>query len=416
MLATVLDQPLHELTHTTSPTLGAPVRADSRPTCFLHIPKSAGSSIHAALEAALPLGSLAPQRVDSSLFCDFDDFELLRPEARSQVAACPREVQALARYRAVSGHFSLTTLLRIADASSICTVLREPRARLLSLYMYWRTPGTSDFWAPYPAADHAQRPLWEFLSEPLLAPAIDNQICRMLLYGDPRLPESEFAAPSDIEAIAADAIKRLDALGFVGVLELGDSVWQGLARLFDVKLSPTRLNVTEDLGNPTATRPGGRLLTAEALDLVGRRSAADLVVYDHALTRAHVDACERRRLGDGAFARQLVKLGDLVGNSAGRAAAQAVVVEELQSQLKERDRLQVELDTIRGRLHMRECEVRGLEDEVRRRDENMAKLSRRLESMHASASWRLTTPLRTAKHAVRRLQPARRSTSPPLQP
>ncbi len=298
----------------------------------------------------------------------------MRPEARSQVAASPREVQSLARYGAVSGHFSLNTLLRIAAASSISTVLREPRARLLSLYMYWRTPGTSDFWAPYPAADHAQRPLWEFLSEPLLAPVIDNQVCRMLLYEDPRLPELGFAAPSDIEAITADAVERLDALGFVGVLELGDSVWQGLSRLFDVELKATELNVTEDLGNPTAIGSGEKLLTAEALDLLAQRSAADLAVYDHALTRAHLDAHERRRLGDGAFARQLVKLGDLVGSSATRAAEQAVVIEALQSQLKEQERLHVELDTIRGRLHMRESEVQGLEDEVRRRDEDVAKL------------------------------------------
>ena len=181
---------------------------DASPACFLHIPKAAGSSIHAALGAALPPGSLAPQRLDSSVFCNFEDFELLSREARRQVAANPCEVQSLGGYRAVSGHFSLTTLLQIADASSIATVLREPRARLLSLYMYWRTPDIGDFWAPYSATEHAQRPLSVFLSEPRLAPAVDNQVCRMLLHGDPRLPESGFAAQSDVPVIAADAIGR----------------------------------------------------------------------------------------------------------------------------------------------------------------------------------------------------------------
>src|SRR5271156_2805263 len=121
-----------------------PGRPGASPKCFLHIPKSAGSSIHSALEAALPAGSLAPQRTDSWLFCGFNDFELLRPEARSLIAANLPEVQSLGRSRAVSGHFSLTTLLQIADQSSIATVLREPRARLLSLYTYWRTPGLND--------------------------------------------------------------------------------------------------------------------------------------------------------------------------------------------------------------------------------------------------------------------------------
>jgi len=406
MLAIMLDQPRGDLAEVATTMLSAPDRADVSPKCFLHIPKSAGSSIHSALEAALSPGSLAPQRVDLSIFCDFEDFELMRPEARSQIAVNPPEVQSLARYRAVSGHFSLATLLQIADASSICTVLREPRARLLSLYMYWRTPGNTEFWAPYSTTEYAQRPLWEFLSEPVLAPAIDNQVCRLLLYGDPRLPGSGFAAQSDVESIAADAIERLDALGFVGVLELGSYVWQGLARLFDVKLEPSKLNVTEELGNPMSARPGEELLTAEALDLIGQRSAADLLVYDHALTRAGLDARERRRLGDGAFAQQLVKLGDLVGNSAAQAAEQGVIVESLRDQLEDQERLHAQLDETRGLLHMRERTVHGLEDEIRHHDAELDRLRRWLDAVHASASWRLTAPLRAAKHAIQRLQPA----------
>ena len=84
--------------------------------------------------------------------------------------------------------------------------------------------------APYNADAHAQRPLWEFLSEPLLAPAIDNQVCRMLLHGDPRLPVSDFAVSSDIESIATDAIEQLDTFGFVGILDSGRNLWQGLAQ------------------------------------------------------------------------------------------------------------------------------------------------------------------------------------------
>ncbi len=274
------------------------------PKCFLHIPKSAGMSIHAALEAALPAGSLAPRRFDRSVFADFHAFELLRSEARNLIAVDRSETQALGKFSAVSGHFSLPTLLQITDRSSISTVLREPRTRLLSLYAYWRASGTDELWIPYHTADHAQRPLGEFLSEPRLAPVIDNQICRMLLYGDKRLPESSFTAESDIESIAADAIAQLDALGFVGILELGN-MWQGVARLFNVKLDPVKLNITEDLERSTAIEPKERL-TSETLDLIQRRSTADLLVYDHALARAGLDTSERQQLRNGAFAHQLV--------------------------------------------------------------------------------------------------------------
>jgi hypothetical protein len=378
------------------------------PMCFLHVPKAAGSSIHAALEAALPLGSLAPQHFDRSLFCDFNDFDLLSPGARCQVVANPGEIQLLSGYRAVSGHFSLTTLLQIADALSIATVLREPRARLLSLYTYWRVPDIGDFWAPYSATEYAQRPLAAFLSESRLAPAVDNQMCRMLLYGDPRLPESGFADQSDVQAIAADAIALLDELGFVGVIELGDSAWQGVARLFGVTLDPIKVNVTGELVSLAAIRPGEALFTANALDLLERRNAADMLVYDHALTRAGVDARERRRLSDGAFAHQLVKLGDLIGHSAAHTAVLAGTVESLRGELDERERSHAQLDEVCDRVDAHERTIQGLNDEIRRRDEDLDKLRRWLAAVHASASWRVTAPLRAAKHGIQSLQPSGR--------
>src|SRR5271169_5946187 len=103
----------------------------SPPKCFLHVPKSGGSSIHAALQAALAPEALAPRHFDASVFCDFEDFDLLRVEARAEVAVSLDEIHSLRRYRAVSGHFSLPTLLKVAPPSSIMTVLREPRTRLL---------------------------------------------------------------------------------------------------------------------------------------------------------------------------------------------------------------------------------------------------------------------------------------------
>jgi hypothetical protein len=386
---------------------------DASPACFLHIPKSAGSSIHSGLSATLPSGSLAPQHFDASLFCNFKDFDLLSQEARRQVAANPREVQSLGGYRAVSGHFSLATLLQIADASSISTVLREPRARLLSLYMYWRTPDIGDFWAPYSATEHALRPLSAFLSESCLAPAVDNQVCRMLLHGDPRLPESGFADQSDVQAIAADAIALLDELGFVGVLELGDSAWRGVARLFGVTLDPIKANVTGELASLAAIRPEETLFTADALDLLEQRNAADVLVYDHALARAGVDARERRRLSDGAFAHQLVKLGDLIGHSAAHAAVLAGTVESLRGELEEWERSHAQLDEVRARVYAHERTIEGLNDEIRHRDEDLDKIRRWLAAVHASASWRVTAPLRAAKHGIEHLQPAGRGSAVP---
>jgi hypothetical protein len=379
----------------------------------MHVPKSGGSSIHAALEAALVPGSLAPQRFDTSLFCDFDDFHLMCPETRSRIVTSPEEVRSLGRYRAISGHFSLPTLLQVADAPSIATVLREPRARLLSLYMFWRTPAVGELMAPYDADAHAQRPLWEFLSESLLAPSIDNQVCRLLLHGDSRLPASEFAAPVEIESIAADAIEQLETLGFVGILDSGRDLWQGLTRLFGVELTPVELNLTGEHGDPTAARAGEKLLAHDALDLIEQRNAADLLVYDHALAHAKLDGRTRRRCRETAFADQLVKLGDLVGGSAARASEQAGLVAALRADLEARERSHTQLVELRDRTAMQERAIHDLNETIGHRNGELKQLHHWHDVLQASASWRMTAPLRAAKHGMQRLSGASEASRAP---
>jgi hypothetical protein len=278
------------------------------PLCFMHIPKSAGMSFHAALEASLAPGSLSPRRMDSSVFCDFHEFELLRPATRDLVAADDKEIRSMRRFPVVSGHFSLTALLQIATHSGIGTILREPRARVISLYLYWRIPKIWDSLLPYSVEEHALKPLDRFLAEPRLAPAVDNQVCRMLLHGDPRIPCGDFIAKADIDTVAADAIAHLDMLGYTGVLELGDSAWRGLGRLFGVRLEPGKTNVTGEVGNPVMALPGEKILTSRALELIERRSAADRILYDHALGIMGVEYDERIRLSRVAFEDQIARV------------------------------------------------------------------------------------------------------------
>jgi hypothetical protein len=287
----------------------------SGPRCFMHIPKSGGVSIHTALESALPSNYMAPQRFDTSVFCGFTEFDSLCPETRAEIAATEDERKILGTFHVVSGHFSLPTLSRITEPSSIVTILREPRSRLISLYMYWRIPRIYERWNPYRVDMYALRPLSEFLSEPHLAAVTDNQICRMLLYGDSRVPGTNFIAKTDIEAVALDAIKRLSTLGFVGLLELGDRAWRGTERLFGVKLDPIEANVAGEGLYPIRTRSDEKVMTIDAFDLIEDRNAADLIVYEHALTVAGLDPDERRRFKDRIFAHQLVRLGDLIGSS-----------------------------------------------------------------------------------------------------
>jgi hypothetical protein len=323
------------------------------PRCFLHVPKSAGTSLRAALEAAFPPGSVAPQGFDTSLFCDFDAFDRLAPPARAAVVVGD-EADALAGYPVVSGHFSLPTLDRVAPRSAVATVLREPRARLLSLYAYLRlTPDVDGIWAPYEVPG-SHGTLDDMLAEPRAAHVVCSQLCRMLLGDDPRLPPAAFADPDDAEAIAHDAEAELAETGFVGVLELGDATWAGLSRHFGVELRPGRANETGASGLAAGREPVGRI-SAHTLELLEARTASERLVYESVVAQRLGSREEARRLADAAFAAQLVRYGELMG----QVAAQA----ELAS---------------------RDAHIRALE---------------------GSRSWRLTAPLRRARHAVRRRRP-----------
>lgn len=345
--------------------------ATRSPACFLHIPKCAGTSVREALNKALPPGSLAPQgHVREG---DPADYAHLPPELRSEFAVGLEEMRAIGRrYRAITGHFSLDMLLQVTDPASICTALREPRARVLSVYMWWRVPGAVHAWEADHPELHALRPLREFLSEPAVAYQIDNNLCRMLLGSDPRLPPQQFASKADLAAVAADAIERLESLGFVGAVELGDGMWQGISRVFGVTLHPTMARVTGEPGfTPRRLCSDDTLVDAETLDLIDQRAAGDTIVYEHVLARAGKDARERARIRRAALAAELVKLGDLVGYTTTREAERVA-----------------------------EAQREQLHDELQRARQELELTREWLTSVQASMSWRVTAPLRTAKRTL----------------
>jgi hypothetical protein len=84
---------------------------------FLHIPKSGGTTLHNLLLPHFPQEAVCPER-----------FNELRHFAAGQ----------LARYRYFSGHFDLPSVKLIPGRKKIITMLREPVARLISMYYFQR--------------------------------------------------------------------------------------------------------------------------------------------------------------------------------------------------------------------------------------------------------------------------------------
>jgi hypothetical protein len=360
----------------------------------MHIPKSAGSSVHAALEEALPRGAISPKRMDGTTLGGFIEYDSLDRGLRAALAIGDDEVAALSAYPVVSGHFSLSTLLRVTRASAVATVLREPRARALSHYAFLRLfPNRIPWRGRYPALSYALRTLDEYLTEPAIAAETDNLVCRMLLAEDPRIPKVGFIADSNLDAVALEAIGELEMLGYVGVLELGDSMWDGLSAFFGAPLTPTRVNKTEshrDIGDAPAAES---VVTLQTLDALGARTAADAIVYRHALSTSgfpdgYVDGVQAT-----AFAAELFRIGNLLGTSATEARKRGESSQELARQLVAKDE----------ELRRAAALVQETRQQLAETNEELRLHRLWLEAVQGSASWRLTEPLRAGKRTFTRL-------------
>jgi hypothetical protein len=102
---------------------------------FVHVPKTAGSSLAAELAALVP-----PYR---SIHIDHTDRSRPAPERYDAVTEAFLALQAAEPCRAASGHVQFRHWQRIVQAlpgTRLITMLREPTARLVSDYLYQRSP------------------------------------------------------------------------------------------------------------------------------------------------------------------------------------------------------------------------------------------------------------------------------------
>lgn len=90
--------------------------ADDR-IVFLHIPKCGGTTLHGMLASQVSPERICPERDDA-----LGDWT----------------INELAAYRLFSGHYNLPCCGSIPGRVRIVTMLREPKARLLSLFHFWK--------------------------------------------------------------------------------------------------------------------------------------------------------------------------------------------------------------------------------------------------------------------------------------
>jgi hypothetical protein len=231
---------------------------------FLHIEKTAGSSVLEFLEARFH-----PFQID------LDPHRAMPPHLCTPFV--PGAVPQIRRRLLVAGHYDLPALRRLDADRFILAFFREPRERIVSLYRFWRSlhQHAAEPWRQSFGVRMAQTlDLRDFLrsGDPMLRDYIDNCYIRRLtgLYVTGAAADPLAADP---DAALAQAMAALDRLACIGIAEqLGDSLRLLAAALGteppdEVPAANTLAGIEAD---PAVTR------APETVDAGGQEIAAEL--------------------------------------------------------------------------------------------------------------------------------------------
>ena len=253
---------------------------------MLHIPKSAGTSVATSLRETLTQHVWSPYALDPSLFGSMRN-EAVPEQQLDQVLPDPT---ALRDFSAVTGHFSLPTLLTSFDEADIVMLIREPRARLLSHYQYWRGLGESardpgNTWSVTSKA--TQLSFGEWIVDSQTAYQTDNILVRTLLAGHPAIPDDDFIDSDNLKLLTPIAQRVARSLGWVDVIERGTDMWVGLNRRVGVDLAQSRVNETRH--RPELPTDASVLFEPSTVVALHERTIADATIWRDAAQRRGVE-------------------------------------------------------------------------------------------------------------------------------
>lgn len=283
--------------------------SEPRAVGFLHIPKTAGMSVRAALLEHYPAHQVGNIRYDERLFGPFTEWHTFAPSLRAETLLPSDPTPPTDGQRLQLGHISLPGLQRLVPGDRILTVLREPRARLLSHHLYWavRPVEQNEAFGTYQVQRFAQRGLRAFLEADAAAHQHDNLQCRMLVHEPALIPADRPIPEARHAEVAALAIEAVTRLGLVSIVE-DPAMWQQLSEFVGRPLQHVRTNVTEASDAPVAF--AGPQLDPATVALVEARNGADLILYHHvARARLGLDAAAVMAFANHQFVSQAERYG-----------------------------------------------------------------------------------------------------------
>jgi hypothetical protein len=261
---------------------------------FLHVPKTGGSTLAAALAKKFASHEMFPWQ--HTLIDLFDPADLMK-------------------FRFFHGHFVIADLDYAPQPTMSVTLLREPTSRIVSLYNYWRSfrKEARPKYRPHHAWIANKVDLNGFLRlpHPSFRATVDNAMIRAFLPYPLRGRNGALsAAPQTIVDDALASLERLTAFGILERLDESIKLIGGALRT-DINLPARKIRSFETLGTHSNYQTVERELpNAETHGLLQAHTEIDRLFYE--------SAC---KLFDARLARHIEKGGERAHPGSGDPAA-----------------------------------------------------------------------------------------------